>query len=201
LPLNPERKTLSQERQQEIADLLRSGKTCNEIQEQTGVFRETIRKIGMRKGIPIPPSVRVLPELSRGIIDKSGYILLRVSARGPYGNLIRCLGENRTMGYALLHRIRMQDHLGRKLTDEEVVHHVDGDLYNNSIANLDLFATNGDHLAETLKARCPKWTEDGLRRIHEGASKPRGPRARSGIRPSAPPAAANPEASKNDGPA
>jgi hypothetical protein len=162
---------LTEEQQQMILDLLREGKSCNEIQDLTGVFRETVRKVGHRRGVPIPPKVRATPELASGIIDKSGYILLRVSASGPYGNLIRYLGQNRTMGYALLHRIRMQDKLGRPLTEFEVVHHIDGDKYNNSIANLELFQSNGEHLAASLKGKCPQWTEDGIHRIQEGVKK------------------------------
>jgi hypothetical protein len=169
LPINGER--LTGEEQQRIVDLLRQGKSCPEIQELTGVFRETVRKVGQRRGVSIPPTARRIPELSSGIIDKSGYILLRVSASGPYGNLIRYLGKNRSSGYALLHRIRMQEKLGRPLTDQEVVHHIDGDKYNNSVDNLELFQSNGGHLAASLKGKCPLWTEDGIRRIQECAKR------------------------------
>lgn len=41
-------------------------------------------------------------------------------------------------GYVLLHRIIMENHIGRLLTSEEVVHHIDGDRHNNNIDNLEI---------------------------------------------------------------
>ena len=41
----------------------------------------------------------------------------------------------------LEHRFVMEQHLGRKLTADETVHHVDGDRANNSLANLELFCS------------------------------------------------------------
>lgn len=43
------------------------------------------------------------------------------------------------------HRLKMELHLGRKLTNTEVVHHIDGDKSNNSINNLLLFPTKAAH--------------------------------------------------------
>ena len=45
----------------------------------------------------------------------------------------------------LLHRIIMEKHLGRKLTNEEVVHHIDGNIHNNTIENLKLFSNKAAH--------------------------------------------------------
>lgn len=36
------------------------------------------------------------------------------------------------------HRLIMEQHLGRKLTDEEVVHHKDGNRQHNEISNLEV---------------------------------------------------------------
>lgn len=44
-----------------------------------------------------------------------------------------------------LHRKAMEDHLGRKLTREEVVHHVDRDKSNNNISNLMLMKNHSEH--------------------------------------------------------
>ena len=43
-------------------------------------------------------------------------------------------------GYVLLHRVVMENHLGRLLFPEEVVHHIDGNKFNNSIENLSVLS-------------------------------------------------------------
>lgn len=60
----------------------------------------------------------------------------------------------------LVHRELMEKHTGRKLTSDEVVHHIDGDPTNNSISNLQI-KTASDHArdhrpeAETVVIICP----------------------------------------------
>jgi len=49
------------------------------------------------------------------------------------------------MGYVREQRLVMEAKLGRYLTPEEVVHHIDGDKENNDPDNLMLFANNGEH--------------------------------------------------------
>lgn len=44
--------------------------------------------------------------------------------------------EHGSNKYAFNHRLRVSQHLGRPLTKEEVVHHLDGDKLNNYIENL-----------------------------------------------------------------
>lgn len=61
-------------------------------------------------------------------------------------------------GYVIInrkreHRIVMENHIGRKLTKLEVVHHIDGDRSNNAIENLMLFATQAEHLKHHAKLR------------------------------------------------
>jgi len=66
-------------------------------------------------------------------------------------------------GYVLMHRIVMENHLGRILSTNEVVHHIDGNRKNNDISNLQLME-NADHcrmhaLRHGRKAvilRCPQ---------------------------------------------
>ena len=43
------------------------------------------------------------------------------------------------------HRKMMEDHLGRKLTSCEIVHHIDGDTKNNDIENLQVMSVE-EHL-------------------------------------------------------
>lgn len=48
-------------------------------------------------------------------------------------------------GYIFEHRLRMEEYLGRYLTEEEEIHHLDMNKENNRIGNLMLFATNAEH--------------------------------------------------------
>lgn len=64
-------------------------------------------------------------------------------------------------GYVAVHRLVMEKKLGRYLLPTEVVDHIDGDPSNNHPDNLRVFASNSDHLRETLKGRVPAWTDEG----------------------------------------
>lgn len=46
------------------------------------------------------------------------------------------LGKGRKDGYGLEHRVKLEEHLQRKLLKEEIVHHIDGDKLNNILTNL-----------------------------------------------------------------
>lgn len=67
-------------------------------------------------------------------IDSVGYVVIRMSADVPYPG--KRSGKN--YAYVREHTKIMQDHVGRRLEKDEVVHHIDGDKTNNSIENLDL---------------------------------------------------------------
>jgi hypothetical protein len=66
----------------------------------------------------------------------------------------------------------MEQHLGRYLTEKEVVHHKNGVVTDNRIENLELFESNAAHVSETFLQFWPvdlmmKWyCEDGLRYTH-----------------------------------
>lgn len=47
-------------------------------------------------------------------------------------------------GYVLLHRVVLENHLGRLLDKSEVVHHKDGNKLNNSVDNLEVL-TQSEH--------------------------------------------------------
>ena len=92
-------------------------------------------------------------------ITRDGYIEI-YSPYHPNKNKNNCVLE---------HRLRMEQHIGRFLTDKEVVHHIDDDKENNKIENLELFSSVGKHTQKhhivrdskgkfTMKSEgCGKW--------------------------------------------
>lgn len=156
LTANTKRALVEDEQWQDVRRLIEVGEPLSEVSRQTGIFVETIRKFAARRGLEYVRANRRTPAKEvHGTIGYGGYVELRVDRDGPYGNLIRHGGKH--TGYAALHRMRMQDKLGRELLPGEVVHHIDGDIYNNSPANLAVFASEREHLdhhAETGVERC-----------------------------------------------
>lgn len=57
-----------------------------------------------------------------------------------------------TKGRKRVHRVVMEQHLGRELEAHEEVHHKDGDKRNNNIKNLELL-TKSDHTSITFKGK------------------------------------------------
>lgn len=94
--------------------------------------------------------------------DKDGYILVYAPEHPHAAN-----------GYVREHRLVVEQLIGRYLLKTEVVHHKDDNRQNNHIDNLQLFASNADHLAATLKGKCPKWSAEGKAAILEAVRKPR----------------------------
>lgn len=156
LSANTKRELVEDEKWQEVRKLIADGLPLSDVAQKTGIFVETIRKFAARKGLEYARSNRRTPAKEvHGTIGYGGYVELRVDRTGPYGNLIRHGGKH--YGYAAIHRMRMQDKLGRHLLPGEVVHHIDGDIYNNSPANLTVFSSEAEHLAlhrETGLQRC-----------------------------------------------
>jgi hypothetical protein len=63
------------------------------------------------------------------------------------------------------HRLVMERTLGRLLLPSEVVHHLNGVNNDNRPENLEVFASNADHLRAELAGRVPNWTPGGRARI------------------------------------
>jgi hypothetical protein len=160
---------IGRENYDRLADRIQAGATAIELGKEFDVFPETIRKFARRRGLTIQrhdQSMENHPSWTGGTtVDRGGYILKRVESEGQYGYLIRALRHGDSRGYAPVHRIVMHDKLGRALQPGEVVHHIDGDVKNNHPDNLDLYASNGEHLADTLKGRVPNWSPEGKARM------------------------------------
>jgi len=70
-----------------------------------------------------------------------------------YVHLLRQEHPYSVGGYVKEHRLVMEDHIQRVLSPEEVVHHINGDISDNSIDNLMLFPNNVAHLRHHAQLR------------------------------------------------
>lgn len=71
---------------------------------------------------------------------KGGYVLV-LSKDHPNAD---------SQGYVPEHRLVAEQVLGRYLTKEEIVHHIDGNPTNNQPSNLEVFDSNGNHVSTTI---------------------------------------------------
>ncbi len=76
------------------------------------------------------------PAWKGGRIKKMGYVFIH-SPNHPVKN---------NMGYVQEHRLIVEHHIGRYLTKEEVVHHVNGIKEENRVKNLMAFICNSEHI-------------------------------------------------------
>ena len=168
IPLTGYRSTACSRNYDLVVSLVESGASLSEIARQVGGSRRHVKTFLDRYDIEYTPYGCCGDHNSnwRGgrRIDKDGYVLIH-SPDHPHCN---------RHGYVREHRLVMEEHLGRYLLPTEVVHHRDDDHQKNTIENLRLYGTNGEHLAETLVGQVPNWTEDGKRRISEAVRRPRG---------------------------
>ena len=69
-------------------------------------------------------------------LNKCGYLMRQIDNKGSY-----------------VHRLVMEEYLGRKLEDGEVVHHIDGNKINNDIENLELLLKQEHHKLHSPKEK------------------------------------------------
>jgi DNA-binding CsgD family transcriptional regulator len=138
------------------------GRSLSEIARLLGTNKRTVKRFLQVSGIRFErfrQSGKNNPSWKGGrMIDKDGYVLIH-QPEHPYAS---------RHGYVREHRLVVEKRMGRFLSSKEVVHHKNGERQDNRSCNLELFESNGHHLAKTLKGKCPKWTEDGKRRIAAG---------------------------------
>lgn len=91
------------------------------------------------------------------VLDKDGYVLVYAPWH-PHKSIHNQVRE---------HRLVMEEKLGRYLEPGEVVHHKDDNRQNNHPDNLELFSSNGEHLAATRKGKAPNISPEGWERWKE----------------------------------
>jgi hypothetical protein len=80
----------------------------------------------------------------RRFIDNEGYVRVYVGPEHPMAF---------STGYVFEHRLVMANALGRKLEPSEVVHHRNETRDDNRLANLELYASGGEHSAQHNRRR------------------------------------------------
>lgn len=145
------------ERMQQILSLASQGYFSREIAEQLGISAKAVQKVYRRYNFPAlqnfaPPLRDQRIGWKGGVKEVKGYLYTRTPGH-PY--------SSKHGQYVAVHRLVMEQKLGRYLLPNEVVHHLDGNPKNNEPSNLGFYQSNADHLRETLKGKCPKWSDDG----------------------------------------
>ena len=164
------------ERHEQVAQMYLNGMLQEEIAAELQTSQARVSRSLREQGVQLPRTGRRNSAWRGGrVLDPDGYVLV-----SSPGHPFAAAAANGRSGYVREHRLVLEGALGRYLHSEEVVHHMNGDRSDNRLENLQLFASNGEHLRHELTGRCPNWSEDGRRRIHEAVARPRKRRSTPG---------------------
>lgn len=131
--------TFSVEDQSRIAELRERGWTKQDIAVEMGVGPGRLTRLFDELGLPQRVERKDRRDRLRA---PGGYWMVKLDK----DDAMRPMAHR--SGYVLEHRIVMARHLGRALTSEETVHHVNGDRLDNRIENLELRSgRHGKHAA------------------------------------------------------
>jgi hypothetical protein len=129
-------KALSKETEEEICLRYQLGESSKDIALEMGVVSGTIVNILKRHNYKRRDKNANLRRSTAGKwINDAGYVFIYCKNH-PNADC---------KGYVREHRLVMEKHIGRLLTSDEVVHHIDNSPSNNKIENLMLFPNNAAH--------------------------------------------------------
>lgn len=105
-------------------------------------------------------------------VIKPRYREYKMRRYGPYksndGHLFYIIRENGKSKSIWAHREIMEQHLGRKLSPDEVLHHIDGDKENNDLSNLAIMSVS-EHMSHhhpivMCKFICPMCGNEAIKK-------------------------------------
>jgi transposase-like protein len=141
------RSGLTGEQIREMASAYYRGEGTKEIAARHGVTDGTVARALRVAGVVLRPAGFQQGEGHHNwkggrIVSEDGYVLVLVRPDDPFYPMAQV--RTKESRYCLEHRLVMAKHLGRLLSDDETVHHVDDrDRQNNNISNLQL--RRGNH--------------------------------------------------------
>jgi len=146
-----------------VVRLSDGARTSIEIAALTGLRPRNIRKIAQKLDLP-----RLSVGSRRGQynhqfetgrrIGTDGYAYITAPSDHPYA---RVRSGRQNVKIMPEHRLVLEKKLGRYLLPTEIADHIDGLTLHNNSENLRLFASNAEHLHETLAGRSPKISPAG----------------------------------------
>ena len=144
---------------QELSDGKRNSA---EIAALLGLNPRHVRKIWTRHNMPRPNQGAQFGKKNHAYkygrrINHAGYAMVTAPKDHPSAHVY----TGKKTGWVFEHRLLMEEKLGRFLTQEEVVDHIDGLTLHNRLDNLRLFANNAEHLRATTQGQVPHWSEEG----------------------------------------
>ena len=116
-----------------------------------------IKRSIARKGVPISNDVRkaISEKNSCNYNGINGYGHTKIHNRGYVLVYVPMHPRAHKDGYVMLHTVLMERYIGRYLTNDEVVHHINHDRQDNRIDNLRLMKKK-DHMSMHMKERHEK---------------------------------------------
>jgi len=113
-----------------IRNIADSGMSTKDAEQITGLHANYIAKIARENGF------KFIDPFHPGYITKNRGYIMRYAYRHPYKNTRNCVME---------HRLVVEEHIGRYLTPDEVVHHINRIVNDNRIENL-VVMSKADHV-------------------------------------------------------
>lgn len=97
-------------------------------------------------GVTVPQTIHATDKQEDAIRSKDNKYIRTIKQHGYVEVYYPESPMAKKDGWVLMHRLVMSLSLGRPLTEEEVVHHINGDPGDNRLSNLQLFPNNTEHL-------------------------------------------------------